>query len=557
MPISLRFSNVVGVVVALVPSLLMGGLVGGCAVPEQPERSGEVVDSASSDALPAVQAGIDTSSEAQRPVESGTGTPADLPTASTAVDLTPHLPPGQPAALPLPSTLPLDDYERLLYPWLMQRQYASLDWAVDKGVRDTGPFIQNAYYGTHPAVRVYYSPQIVEWLEHDRQGDIPDGAMIVKEMFAPPAALYQELGSDPKYAHDQGAYEAMLGKLVTAWTVMVRDRQGSKDGWFWAGPGAPSEGQSIEAAVESQLDVFLLQMFNQFSAILGVAKTDYMTSASNGNALAMDNMVRQATNDTVDLDVAVQSVVGNVLTASVTVTNKTGHRFPSGVAFRRAFLEFLVLDGNDIVWSSGRTNGVGVIVDGNGRPLDTEFLPSPDKYQHHYQTITRQDQVQIYEELLQDAAHEFTTSFVHRVHEIKDNRLLPKGWRNADFFKDQGQVMFQFMESTDPGGDFVDGEAPPDPDYVDQGPDFPGRDTLKYVVTLPAGLDAADSSNLSVKVVMYDQSIPPYWLNQRFNLAPDGQATRRLYYLASHLDLAGTPIRDWKLELVSKQVKVP
>ena len=51
----------------------------------------------------------------------------------------------------------------------------------------------------------------------------------------------------------------------------------------------------------------------------------------------------------------------------VKVTNKTGHRFPSGVGFRRAFLELSVLDQHDlVVWASGRTNGVGVIVDETG-----------------------------------------------------------------------------------------------------------------------------------------------------------------------------------------------
>ncbi|NKC11987.1 MAG: hypothetical protein GKR94_07235 [Gammaproteobacteria bacterium] len=62
------------------------------------------------------------------------------------------------------------------------------------------------------------------------------------------------------------------------------------------------------------------------------------------------------------------------------------------------------------------------------------------------------------------------------------------------------------MEATDPHG--VDG----DPDYQDQGPDFLGQDTLQYVVPLSGTLDLAD---LSVKVTMYYQAIPPYWLHQR------------------------------------------
>lgn len=971
---------------------------------------------------------------------------------------------GKPASLPLPSSLPLQDYERILYRFLMERRYVGLDWSKDKAVRDTGPYIQNQYYGTHPAVRIYYSPEVLRWLENGRRGDLPDGAMIIKEMYTPPAALYQELAGDPKYA-DPAAYQEILGRLISAWTVMVRDSKASRDGWFWANPGAPGEKQTIEQAIEKQLDalntapnsefgapclrchssaenlltfsalrnvsgflpereplrflvdtswrskahfsayplsiladdpfvkdhfmlpdplrpysaenpsgaevdsdfhlgltrqlaaerlttdealkapdpeflktfssmkpepvervqtfpsqwqdqvlpeagkpqafmtsdnclgchgglggepygltmfvstgpkygdgynlseygewrwspmglagrdaiffaqleseqvyleqdarrkpsplvgtldanqkavtntclschgamgqralereaktnpqldpnfrveylflkerlsakdpvspdqpylkfgqlgregiscaichhidapsaeavnawqpppgylapatskelayylfhdntgrfvegpndaffgpfkevkslpmehslgvkpthnafvqdsrlcgachsinlpnigasedafpvldaaeqnpafknyqhsieqatfiewqnsafaqgsdfascqdchmprdfetvdgkvkvgrlttriaaiqdasfpevdnrlavdkidvplrdnyrrhehvglnVFLLEMFDQFPGILGADKSDYMTSAANGVDTAIDNMILQARKETADLDVRIDQLQDDGLEATVTVRNKTGHRFPSGVAFRRAFIEFLVLDGDKVVWGSGRTNSVGVIVDGEGKPLETEFLPRSDAYQPHHQTITRQDQVQIYEELNQDAQRQFTTSFIHRVFDIKDNRLLPKGWRESGYFKKEGEVIRQFFESTDPKG------TGDDPDYRDQGPAFPGQDSVRYKVTLPGKLDPG---RLKIRATLYDQSIPPYWLHQRFTTAPDGPATQRLYYMASHLDLKGTPMADWKLRLVSKEV---
>lgn len=66
-----------------------------------------------------------------------------------------------------------------------------------------------------------------------------------------------------------------------------------------------------------------------------------------------------------------------------------------------------------------------------------------------------------------------------------------------------------------------------------------------------------DTGPLSVSVVLYNQSIPPYRLNHRFTEAPNGIATQRLYYMASHLDLAGTPMENWKLKLVSDEKTVP
>ena len=52
--------------------------------------------------------------------------------------------------------------------------------------RLTGPYVgkigSGESFGTHPAVRIYYSPEVVDWLCNGREGEIPDGAMIVKEM---------------------------------------------------------------------------------------------------------------------------------------------------------------------------------------------------------------------------------------------------------------------------------------------------------------------------------------------------------------------------------------
>lgn len=296
------------------------------------------------------------------------------------------------------------------------------------------------------------------------------------------------------------------------------------------------------------LNVFLLEMFDQFPYILGVSKEDYMTSAKNGNALALENMIRQARYQTVDI--AVDAIaLKDSMQISVAVTNKVGHRFPSGVAFRRAFLEVLVIDSTDhnkpvVIWGSGRTNGAGVIVDEHSKPLKTEFLPNKNTYQKHHQVIRRQDQVQIYEELNLDVYGNFSTSFIHRNKSIKDNRLLPHGWRSSSNFAGTGAVIEEFMEATDPEGI---GE---DKDYQDA-IDFAGTDNLKYIVAIPEG---ANPSKMAVKVTMYYQAIPPFWLHQRFKLAPEGEATQRLYYMTSHLNLDDTPMKDWKLPLVTTEV---
>ena len=296
------------------------------------------------------------------------------------------------------------------------------------------------------------------------------------------------------------------------------------------------------------LNVFVESMFNQFDPILGVAQSDPMTSATNGNILAMDNMVRQAREETVDLAVKrVDPPAVGPLVAEVTVTNKVGHRFPSGVGFRRAFLEVLATKTStgEVVWGSGRTSSVGVIVDGQGKPLPSEFLPDAKTFQPHYQEIRAEDQVQIYEELTLNAKHEFTTSFIHRDSHPKDNRLLARGWLSGDHLATKSPIVKQFLAATDPEGASVLA----DPDFSDNGgKGATGIDHIRYIMTLPAGVEKAD---VAVKVTMYYQSIPPYYLQQRFKIAPNGEATKRLYYMASRLVTEGTSIEDWKLPLVS------
>jgi hypothetical protein len=128
---------------------------------------------------------------------------------------------GTRVRLPLPSTfLPdrLPEFQKKLTEFLQRGDYLRLGWSEDKGLRDTGPFIKNFSFGVHPTVKIYYSPEIMNWLVADRAGTIPDGAMIIKEQYTAPAAQYQLRTPDP----------------VTDWTIMIKDAKGSKDGWYWA-----------------------------------------------------------------------------------------------------------------------------------------------------------------------------------------------------------------------------------------------------------------------------------------------------------------------------------
>jgi hypothetical protein len=295
----------------------------------------------------------------------------------------------------------------------------------------------------------------------------------------------------------------------------------------------------------SGLNVFLLEMFNQSDDVLGVRKTDYMTGSKLEIANAVESM-KQTARETADLEVTADKDGPDRLTARVVVRNKTGHRFPTGVGFRRAFIELSVLDGERVVWASGRTNELGVLVGADGKPLPTEFFdrdPATGKqrFQPHHEEITSPDQVQVYETLLCDSKGGFTTSFVRGCETAKDNRLLPRGWKKDG---PGGGLTGRYLAATHP-----DAKTARDSRYADGS----GSDEVTYRISLPPGTDPA---RLTVRATFHYQALPPYFLRTLFETSPDGPATRRLHHIAGTLDLKGTAVENWKLPVASAKCRV-
>lgn len=339
------------------------------------------------------------------------------------------------------------------------------------------------------------------------------------------------------------------------------------------------------------LNVFINEMFQQFPLILGRRQIDYQNSSAKPPLLtARDAVVKQAREITANIAVSPPTLEPGpldtfTLKADVTVTNKTGHKLSTGVGFRRLWIEFLVCDtapGEDCtcdnaLWASGCTNSLGVILNGKHGPvLASEFAcpneggvasPSPacppapidlsqgcpaqqgpeeECYQPHFQTIRNEYEVQIYTEKVADCSGKLTGSVTHLCEEVKDNRLLPTGWRSDG----------PYAGVTDPGP-----IAMLDPEYPMDGTPASGSDIVSYEIAL-TDMQAQDFT--SVRATLYFQAIPPSFLNERFNSALVGAAektdTERLYFITSRLnvdvedDASEKFIKDWKLEIGHAQI---
>lgn len=113
------------------------------------------------------------------------------------------------------------------------------------------------------------------------------------------------------------------------------------------------------------------------------------------------------------------------LVVKVTVSVKTGHKFPTSFPSRRAWLHMLVKDETGkIVFESGQWEADGKII-GNDNDSDGSL------YEPHYAVITAPDEVQIYEAIIGDPNGEVTTTLLRAKNYLKDNRLLPIGFDKA------------------------------------------------------------------------------------------------------------------------------
>ncbi len=285
------------------------------------------------------------------------------------------------------------------------------------------------------------------------------------------------------------------------------------------------------------INLFALEMFDQFRTELGLYKTNPNLSSGlapkiSSQRTAVAGAVLQAQTQTATVTVQSASIAGGVLQADVDVTNLAGHNFPSGVSFRRAFLNFQVLDGaGNVLWASGNTNASGVIVDNAGNPLTTEFFsPTQQSFQPHFWTdnpITSDSQVEIYEELVTDPQGMLTTSFLSLDNKVKDNRIQP--------------------ETRSPSGPNADITAPvgtgADPSYQSDC----GCSMMRYHIPVAGALANA----AQVRATLYYQSIPPYYLRQRAEEG-HGTDTARLINFANQLNTSVYPeIANWKLQIAT------
>lgn len=206
---------------------------------------------------------------------------------------------------------------------------------------------------------------------------------------------------------------------------------------------------------------------------------------------------------TLDLDVALDGMDPDSLYLSVLLKNKAGHKFPSGYPSRRAFIEFLAItEAGDTLFKSG-------VMDS-----DFEVFGQENETVPHFQLINEEHEVQIYELVLGDIEGNFTTVLERAYAPLKDNRLVPVGFKKSHASYDTTRIV---------------GHAESDPDF-NRNNSIEGTGTDRIAYHFPK---QGYTGYIDVSVRVYYQSLPPRWMEEMFNEnTPEIDTFRDMYYAA-------------------------
>ncbi len=260
-------------------------------------------------------------------------------------------------------------------------------------------------------------------------------------------------------------------------------------GYAWLLPRGPITSHYMMGS-----NTFMLEMFKNNIELLGLSATEAQFDSSIAYTLDM------LQNQSVLLHVDEAGYLDDTLSFTVKLENLAGHKFPSGYPSRRAYIEFIATnDEGETLFHSGALDA------------DYEVVGHDENYEPHYDVITQEDQVQIYELVFGDTNGDVSTVLLRGAAPIKDNRLTPVGFTTSHAVYDTT---------------FIAGNALNDPNFnFEAGEEGSGTDEITYRIALN-GIDG----NIHVTASLHYQAAPPKWNEEMFAYdTPEIELFRELY----------------------------
>jgi hypothetical protein len=245
-------------------------------------------------------------------------------------------------------------------------------------------------------------------------------------------------------------------------------------------------------------NAFMLNILKNNSEALDVAATPEQFD----EAIAATNAMLLNQSINVSLDLIDRTV--DTAFFDVSILNIAGHKFPSGYPSRRVFVEFLVeTEDGDTLFISGKTDENFEVEGQNGKTDENfEVEGQNSDYEPHYNVITSEEQVQIYEMVMADVNDDVTTVLERAKYVLKDNRLPPKGFVTEHSVYDTVQIV---------------GLATQDENFnKDEGVEGNGSDHVFYNIPLNGHYE-----KLQATCKIYYQTAPLKWMKEMFDEATE------------------------------------
>ena len=242
-------------------------------------------------------------------------------------------------------------------------------------------------------------------------------------------------------------------------------------------------------------NTFMIQLMKDNKEALGIDASD----ANFNETLFKTYEILQS--KTLDMTLDLESLDTDTAYFKVALTNKAGHKFPSGYPSRRAFIEFIALtEEGDTLFKSGVLDDT-YEVEGH----DPQFEP-------HYQVINQSEQVQIYELVNGDVNNNFSSVLERGYVALKDNRLPPLGFTTSHEVYDTTLIVGKAINDLD----FNKNEI---------GEQGTGSDIIFYHVPLKNYTGLID-----IRAKVWYQSLPPKWMKEMFSEStPEIETFRTMY----------------------------
>lgn len=294
---------------------------------------------------------------------------------------------------------------------------------------------------------------------------VPNGSEFVEQ------ATYHEWVNSNYNTDDESAMECQ-----TCHMTRIDDEVTIASGVFFLPPRSPFFKHDIVGG-----NSFMLQMMQEHRDTLDIRAS----IAQYDSVIASTFDMLQ--NRSLDMLLTEVERTPDTLSIDVELTNKAGHKFPSAYPSRIAYVQVLAIaENNDTIFQSG-------ILDD-----EYELIERDPEYEQHYDLITSESEVQIYELVMGDENGAETTILSQADAPLKDNRLAPFGFTDQHYTYDTiamvGQVLLDDDFNKDLGGA--------------QGT---GKDLVSYHIPI-----ADYSGTIEVQAKVFYQVTPPRWLEQMF-----------------------------------------